>query len=277
MKQCFGVLRIILFSVVCLSAQAAGVRLLASSLDENLEIAARRSGRVLSEGTKIQLKRSMLKLSSEYGDDVCKLVREGGLEILEQGIRHGDEFWKCCKAVPGASRSLALHADELLPLTRRIVNDVLLLESKVPGSALRAVRLFGDDGIPMLARHSPEDISRFLGYAAKADSPATGKLLLETGTKSKNPSKFLDALNWKHIMAGGVSAAAIISAYQVSDGLREAVKNPAVAENIIRSSLAPVRYGLYLLLTILLFPLGIKGLCRGISVWKKRKGQSSGT
>ena len=276
MKQFLGVLVIILLSVVCSSAQAVGGKLLASSVEECLEVAARRSGRILSEGTKIQLKRSMLKLSAQYGDDVCKLVREGGLEILEQGIRHGDEFWKCCKAVPGASRSLALHADELLPLTRRVGEDVLVLESKVPGAAMSAVRIFGDEGIPMLAGHSPENISRFLGYAAKADSPATGKLLLETGTKSGNPSKFLDALNWKHIMAGGLSAAAIISAYQISDGFQEAVKNPAVAENIIRSSLAPVRYGLYLLLTILLFPLGIKGLCRGISVWKNRKGHSSG-
>ena len=265
-----------IFVMGCFSAYAIGGKAIALTVEECLEAAARRSGRVLSEGTKILLKRSMLKLSSEYGDDVCKLVREGGLEILEQGVRYGDEFWKCCKAVPGASRSLALHADELLPLTRRIGKDVLVLESKLPGAAMITVRTFGDEGIPILAKYSPEIISKTLGYAAKAGSSETRKFFLETLMKSRNPLKFLEALSWKQIMAGGLSTATIIFAYRLSDGLLETIKNSAVMEKIICFFLNPIRYGLYLLLTILLFPLGVRSVCRGISVWKKRKGQLSG-
>ena len=74
---------------------------------------------------------------------------------------------------------------------------------------------FGGNGIPMSAGEFPEEIS---GYAATADSPATGRLLLETGTKSGDPSKLPDALNWKYIISGGLPAAVILSACQITDG-----------------------------------------------------------
>ena len=87
------ILRKILFAVALgfmfLSADAAGTKLLAKAIDETLEFAAKRSGRTLAEGTKITLSREMLKISARYGDDVLPLVRNGGLEVLEQGINHG--------------------------------------------------------------------------------------------------------------------------------------------------------------------------------------------
>ena len=267
-SQC--VLSGVLFFCVC-SAEGAGVRLAAGVMEETLEFAARRSGRVLSATAKVNLERSLVKLSAKYGDDVLVLVRRGGLEVLEQGARHGDRFWRLCREVPEASRSLALHADELLPLAERIGPEVLRVEAKVPGMAVRAAREFGDDGIRLLSTQSPENITRLLGYAAKADSPATKKLLLETCAKSKDPSKFLNALNWKNIMAGGLSTAAILAAARISDGLREGVKDPAVAAGVINTLSAPVRYGLSALIVILLMPLGVKSVSRCRAAWKKDK------
>ena len=260
----------ILLFCVC-SAEGAGGRLAAGVLEETLEFAARRSGRVLSGAAKVDLERTLLKMSTKYGDDILVLVRRGGLEVLEQGARHGDRFWRLCREVPEASRSLALHADELLPLAERIGPEVLRLEAKMPGTAVRAVGEFGDDGIRLLSAQSPENITRLLGYAAKADSPATRKLLLETCAKSKDPSKFLNALNWKNIMAGGLSTAAILAAARISDGLREGVKDPAVAADVISSLSAPVRYGLFALIIILLMPLLVRCISRSIAVWKKSR------
>ena len=106
---------------------------------------------------------------------------------------------------------------------------------------------------------------------AKADSPATKKLFAETVVKSKDPFAFLQALNWKNIMAGGLTTAAIVSAYKVSDGLQEGLKNPEAAEHVTNTALAPFRYGLYLLFAILLIPVVVKSIIRGIAIWKKSK------
>lgn len=259
------------FGFVVFSAEAAGTKLLAKVVDETLELAAKRSGRTLGEGTKIALSREMLKNSARYGDDVLPLVRNGGLEVLEQGIRHGDDFWRLCKAVPEASRSLALHSEQLLPLAKKMGPDILKIEARAPGLSVRFAEEFGESCVHYIARHSPEEAPRLLGYMAKADSPATKKLFAETVVKSKDPSAFLQALNWKNIMAGGLTTAAIVSAYKVSDGLQEGLKNPEAAEHVTNTALAPFRYGLYLLFAILLIPVVVKSIIRGIAIWKKSK------
>ena len=92
--------------------------------------------------------------------------------------------------------------------------------------------------------------------------------------KSKEPSVFLRALNWKNIMAGGLTTAAIISAYKVSDGLQEGLKNPEAAEHVTNTALAPFRYGLYLLFAILLIPLGVKSIGWSIAIWRKSKSKN---
>lgn len=272
------ILRKILFAVALgfmfLSADAAGTKLLAKAIDETLEFAAKRSGRTLAEGTKITLSREMLKISARYGDDVLPLVRNGGLEVLEQGIKHGDDFWRLCKAVPEASRSLALHSEQLLPLAKKMGPDILKIEARAPGLSVRFAEEFGESGVHYIAQHSPEEVPRLLGYMAKADSPATKKLFVETVMKSKEPSVFLRALNWKNIMAGGLTTAAIISAYKVSDGLQEGLKNPEAAEHVTNTALAPFRYGLYLLFAILLLPLVVKSIGWSIAIWRKSKSKN---
>ena len=271
MNRCAAGYLIVLLLISVYPAQGAGGTLLARLLAETLEIAARRSGRILSGASKLHLERSLLRASTKYGDDILLSVRRGGLEVLEQGARHGDRFWRLCREVPEASRSLALHADELMPLAERIGPEALRLEAKVPGAAIRGVREFGDGGVKILAKQSPEDITRLVGYAAKADSPATKKIFLETFAKAKNPSKFLDALNWKNIMAAGLSSAAILSAAKVSDGLQDGLKQPETAERVVNKLSAPIRYGLYALIMIFLLPLGVRSIGRSWTAWKKNR------
>ena len=265
------VLFVLALGCAVFSAEAVGAKLLSKTMEKTLEIAAGRSGRTLTKGSKILLGREMLKITARHGDDVLPLVEHGGLEVLEQGIRHGDDFWKLCRKVPAASRSLALHSDELLPLAKRIGPEVLHLEAQVPGLSARFAREFGDEGVRFVSRHSPQDVPRLLGYAAKADSPATKKFFFETYKNSKNPSVFLDALNWKNIMTGGLSAAAIVGAYKVSDGIQTGLRNPEAAQNVINTLLSPVRCILYVLFILLLFPLFFRSLKRSLSAWKKHK------
>ena len=265
------VLLVLAFSCAVFSVEAAGAKPLSKAVEKTLEFAAKRSGRTLAKGTRITLGREMLKITAKHGDDVLPLVRHGGLEVLEQGIRHGDDFWRLCKAVPEASRSLALHSDELLPLAKRIGPDILVLETKAPGLSARFAKEFGDEGVRFTARNVPQEVPRLLGYASRADSPATKKLFMETYMKSKNPSVFLQALNWKNIMAGGLTAAAVVGAYKVSDGIQEGLKDPATAKHVFDSISSPVRYALYVFFAILLIPFGIKSMWRSISAWKSKK------
>jgi len=271
MMSMFRNLVMMMIFSVAVSVHAAGAKLLTKSVEETLEFAAKRSGRPLAEGTKITLGREMLKITAKHGDDVLPLIRNGGLEVLEQGIRHGDEFWKLCKAVPEASRSLALHSDELLPLAKRIGLDVLHLESKAPGLAVRFAQEFGDDGVRFVARRTPQDVPQLLGYAAKADSPATKALFFEKYSGSKNPSAFLKALDWKTIMAGGLTTAAIMSAYKISNGIEEGLKDPEAAKDVMNTTLSPLRYGLYALLAILLIPLGIRSIRSCIASFGRKR------
>ena len=180
MKILLKTLLIVAFGCLIFSLEAAGGHLVGKAIQETLELAAKRSGRVLSKTAKIKLGHEMLKVTEKYGDDVLTLVNKGGLEVLEQGARHGDDFWRLCKEVPEASRSLALHSDELLPLAKRIGPDVLKLEVNAPGLAAKTAQEFGDDGVRFLANQSPSDVPRLLGYASKADTQATKKILYET-------------------------------------------------------------------------------------------------
>ena len=270
MKKIFTLLLGILLGLLVLQADGRA-KIASKVVEETIEAAAKRSGRALSKTAEKKLGVELLEMAGKYGDDVMPLVREGGLEVLEQGAKHGDDFWRLCKQVPGASRAMALHADDLIPLAKRIGPEVLEIEARTPGMAARIAGEFGDDAVKVLAKHNPQDTTRLLGYAAKADSPETSRLLYETYTKSSNPGAFLDHLNWKHIMAGGLSAAAILAAYKTSDGLQEGLKNPEVAKEVSQSVTRPVSYFLYGLASLVLLFLGFKGILLSIKTWKHHK------
>ena len=241
MKSFFLMCLGIVLGLLSVHVEAGGAKVVIKAVEETIETAAKRSGRVLTKTAESRLGRELLEATAKYGDDVMPLVREGGLEVLEQGAKHGDDFWRLCKTVPASSRALALHADELMPLVRRIGPEVLQIEVHSPGMAARIAGDFGDDAVRLLAKR-PQDTTRLLGYAAKADSPETAKLLYETYAKSTDPSAFLARLNWKHIMAAGLSTAAIVVAYKTSDGVQSALENPETAEHISSTITKPVGY-----------------------------------
>lgn len=210
-------------------------------IEETAEIAAKRSGKTLSKTAEATFGEELIEVVGKYGDDVIPIVREGGLEVIEQGTKHGDDFWLMCKQVPAASRAMALHADDLMPLAKRIGPEVLEIEARHPGTAAKIASEFGDDAVKQLA-HS-DDIPRLLGYAAKADSPETKRLLYEMYSNSKEPRSFLERLDWKQIMSYGLSSAGLVAAggvavgsgiasYKLSDGIQTALNNPEVAESI---------------------------------------------
>lgn len=271
MKQVFTLCLGMLLAMFTLCAEAGATKVATKVVEETLEIAAKRSGRVLSKSAEKKLGLELLEIAGKHGDDVMVLVREGGLEVLEQGAKHGDDFWRMCKACPNASRALALHADDLIPLAKRIGPEVLQIESHTPGMATRIASEFGDDAVKVLAKQNPQDTTRLLGYAAKADTPETAQLLYKTYSQSSNPTGFLERLNWKQIMAGGLSASMIVAAggaatgmYQAGDGLQEGLRNPEAAMHVSDAVTQPVKFGLSGIFVIILGVLGFFAflLCR---------------
>ena len=244
--------------VILLTLPNTGLANVASKvLSETVEQACKISGqKAIPQAAKVAAEKALEETVAKYGDDVLRTVRIGGLEALEQGTKHGDDFWRLCAQVPEGARSLALYADELMPLAKRIGPDVLRLEAKLPGITTRVVSNFGDDAVRVLNQAPKDDIVRMVGYAQKADTPETQKLLFQCYKDSKNRSKFLSHLDWKKIMAGGLSAAVITAAYNVSDGIHDAVNTVAVNSpehlpQTLDSAISPFRYVFYTALAIL--------------------------
>ena len=233
MKRAFFTLGIFVLAAMVFSA---GVEASPTSkvIQEVLEQAAKVSGKTLTPASKEAAEIAMRKAIASHGDDIMRIVRAGGLETLEQGAKHGDDFWRLCSHSPRAARSLALHADDLLPIARRIGPEVAELEARAPGMTLQIAEHYGDDGIRALTKAPADDISRLVCGAQNADSPATRELLLNMYKKSKDGAKFLNKIDWKVVAATGLSASAIISAYKLSDGVETAIEQhgPSVTKNI---------------------------------------------
>ena len=246
-----------------------------------VSIAAKRSGRVLTPAARIAMEEAACKAFAKYGDDVFRVLEKGGLEALKQGERHGKDFWKLCShATPQGARSLALHADTLMPIARRVGKDFVTLEGKVPGLGAECMKLFGDQSAKTLARAPAGEITQLVGYARRADSPRTARLLHEAYRKSGG--QVLKHLSWKHIMAGGLSAGAIIAAYKLSGGVAElAEKHPESFERIIDKWTWPIPLFLLALLGLAVWfawgPVAKmrKWLCSLIPQPKKKKDEQN--
>ena len=234
-----------IFALLVISGFAVNVS--AGVIQETIEAAAKLSGKVLTRGAKKAACKTLSIAVQKHGDDVLKAVRHGGFEALKQGAKYGDDFWRLAKhASPKAARSLALHADELMPVAKRLGTSFVKLEGKVPGLASKAVAEFGDDAARHLAaKASPNDISKLIGYASKADSPATKKLLMDH--YKKGGSVFLKKLDSKVILASGLSAAMVISAYKISDGFEEGIEHvakekPETFQKVIENMVFPFKW-----------------------------------
>lgn len=248
-------LSIIIFS---LSFNVLG-SVLPKVINETLELAAKRSGTTLSPATKKVLTKNLQNAIKVYGDDILKTVKIGGLEAIKQGEKHGDEFWKLCRQNPQAARVLALNADELIPLTSRYGKSILVIEAKTPGLSAKILQEFGTEGLESLSKASASDLSKLAGLGAKT-AAEDKQLLLNCYQKSANKSKFLNSFSWKQVMQGGVTASMIIATYKISDGVEESLKIVAkdsleTFRDILLDMGRPIRYGLYALILILLYPL----------------------
>jgi len=204
-----------------LTAQVApAAKAAATAIDHALNAAAKVSGRTLPQEARILALRELDKAALKHGHQVLDAARAGGLELLEVAAKHGDDVWTFSAKVPEAARLLATRPHELLPLTRRIGTEVLEIEAKNPGLAKKVVEHFGDDAVKHLAKNAPpEDIAKLAGFAAKADNPATKKLLLQNYLEGG--TRFLAKLPAKHILATGLAASMIIGTHQISDGIQE--------------------------------------------------------
>lgn len=254
----YWIISMIIACGIHVSATAAPVKI----IQETIEAAAKISGKSLSRASRTAAVATLKKIVSKYGDDVLKVVKNGGLEALQVGKKYGDDFWRLTRgANPSAIRSLVLHADDLMPVAKRLGKDFLILEGKVPGLGAKVVAEFGDDAAIMLAKNaSPDDISKILGYAGRADSPATKKVLIET--YKKGGGKFLKHLDWKHIASAGLSTAAIVSAYKLSNGIEDGLKttaeeHPETFKEIVNNLLAPISFGMWLLIAAAIIPLAL--------------------
>ena len=209
---------------------------------ETIEAAAKKSGKALTPAMRKASEKALIQASKQYGDDVFKVVSRGGLEALEQGGKHGKIFWELCAHTPQAARSLALHADDLLPIARRIGPDFMKLEAHVPGLGKQAVTCFGDDAVKLLSKMPADDAAKLIRFGAKADSPRTAKLLLDGCTKSSG--KILQHLDGKRIVAIGLSAAMVTAAYKVSNGVEDGLTEMAAdsPEHFTKAVSCPLVY-----------------------------------
>lgn len=189
-------------------------------LERVLRDGAKRSGRdAIVGGAKKSAVETLERLAARHGDEALKVVRDGGIELLEAVPKHGDDvFDLAIKASPAARRAFAREMPELLPIARRVGVDVIELEERVPGMAAKVFSTFGDDGGKLITEMVPtKDIPRLLSYADKADSRATRELLLERYQK-EGPSLF-DRVPPKFVLASGLTAAMLYGTHRVTEPL----------------------------------------------------------
>lgn len=243
------------------------------ALEATVESAAKKSGRALdSDLARRAAVEQVEGLTRTYGDDVLKLVEDGGLEFVEAVPKYGDEMVKLAsKATPQARRVLALNPEELLPLSRRVGVEALELEAKVPGQASNVFRLFGDDGGKYVAKNVPtEDLPRLIKYGEMADSDATRRALLEA--YEKEGKSLFERIPPKLVLAGGLTAAMLYGVHEASDIARE---NPGFLSDIINHATSVGGIVLLVAIVLLLWRFGLMPWQRKAGPMSKPSSKSS--
>lgn len=211
---------------------------LGTLIREAVERAVRVSGREGLERTARESAEQAVAVAvRRHGPAAAEAISRGGLELLEVGARHGDDVMQLAKAAgPAGQRALALQADRLVPLARRYGPVVLDLEARAPGLGGRVFSTFGDDvGAAVARTAATEDLPRLVLAAERADSPATRALLWKR--YQQGGRTFLEAIDWKVVLAVGTSVAAIDAAHRATtpyvamgDSIRE---NPEIADKAV--------------------------------------------
>ena len=228
MKKC--IVCSVAMAIVALSyAGAAGlvIKGVSRSWDEIAKMALKVSGRELTDDAVKSAAKTIEHAASKYGDDVAKASVRGGVEVAEQTMKRGSRFFEVLQKAAQHSdeslRALALNADDIVKYSAKYGDDVVVkLNAKVPGQVSRMVAaaeksgISGVEGAVRAVSNLPaEDIPRVLGAVEK--NPSVAREFLEH--VEKGGKYFVDkvfALNAKQIMAGGLTAAMIVSAYRVT-------------------------------------------------------------
>jgi hypothetical protein len=134
-----------MFFLVSLSASAApGVSV---AVREALAVAARKSGREIAEASAREAAERVLERSVvRFGGKALVAAGDGGLELIEATAKYGDDVMRfAVDASPAARRVLALSAEEILPLARRLGPEAIELEARAPGVTGKVFATFGED------------------------------------------------------------------------------------------------------------------------------------
>jgi len=233
------------------------------TVEGTLKLAAKASGREIA-GTSAEksLGKSLARLTSVYGDDVLIAVEDGGLELLEAATKYGDDVMEIAlKSTPQARRILAMNADALVPLARRVGPEVLELEAKAPGLSAKVFQLFGDDAGKVVAKSvTTDDLPRFYRYGELADSPATRKLWLKA--YQLEGRTIFERIPAKLVLATGLTTAMILGASNLTDPPGKAIaevlaNNAGIVESTLNFSIIIGATVFFLVMVLLLWRFGL--------------------
>ncbi|MGO9203790.1 MAG: hypothetical protein ACLQM8_24990 [Limisphaerales bacterium] len=226
---------------------------------EAFELAARRSGRKIPESSAREAGERILERSvAKFGDKALAAAGDGGLELIEATAKYGDDVMRFgVVASPAARRVLALSAEDLLPLARRIGPEALELETKVPGHAAKVFAVFGEDAGKIIAKNVPaDDIPRLLSYAEKADSQATRRLLLEC--YQKEGKQLFERIPPRLMLAGGLTAAMLYGTHGIITAIKQAIaQHPLIAQAVVNHAFTVFAVIFALIAILLLWRFGL--------------------
>jgi len=163
------------------------------------------------------------------------------MELLEAGALHGDDVFKLAARVPEAARYLGARPKEALDLAARLGEEGLHLEARVPGIASRAAQNFGNNELALLAKKPPQEVTRLVGLAERADSAKTRALLLNQW--KRRGTALLDELDQRKmlILTAGLTASMLM----VADGVQDTIQAmPEKAPETLRAFTDKVGSGL---------------------------------
>ncbi len=215
-----------------------------------VQMALKTSGRkILEVGAREAVEKAAEKAIRILGGEAAeRAMKRGGIELLEASLRHGDDVLHHAGRVPEAARYLGARPQQALSLVTRYGDDALRLEARVPGAVEQAVSLFGRGALPVLAKTAPQDVTRLMGYASRADSPITRNALWEAFKKEGSALLTKVDQHKTLILASGLTA----SMLTVADGVQDAIESlPEKAPEVIQTFASRVSGGLANFLMIL--------------------------
>ncbi len=202
------------------------------AVDKILELAARVSKRSVGPAAKRAVRPAVEQAVSKNGvRAVRSAVRNGGWDLLEAGAKHGEDIMAMAARVPEAARVLAAHPQRLSALARRYGDDVLRLEAARPGLTQIMRREIPENSLQTLFRYGgrhPNQVAQLTAVAQHIPDPKIRAELIAAFIRTQNKPRFLarllDRVTWRKILAGGLSASAIIAAAEAGNGVADAAR-----------------------------------------------------